>query len=51
MIQGIGILFLIFTAVMVMLSRKETGLRRYRAIHWLVRQGKRKGWYRPEWIN
>ena len=42
MIQGIGILFLIFTAVMVMLSRKETGLRRYRAIHWLVRQGKER---------
>lgn len=51
MIQGIGILFLVFTAVMVILGRKETGLRRYRAINWLVRQGKRKGWYLPEWVN
>ena len=51
MIQGIGILVLMFTAAMVILGRKEGGPWKYRPIVWMIRQGKEKGWYLPEWVS
>ncbi|MGN1139600.1 MAG: type II secretion system F family protein [Oliverpabstia sp.] len=51
MIQGIGILILMFTAAMVIWGRKEGGSWKYRPITWMIRQGKKKGWYLPEWVS
>lgn len=51
MMQAIGMLFLMFTAVIVVLARKENAPWKYKAVLWVIRQIKRRGVYLPEWIN